>query len=85
MVTFVCPCDVVCLEANRPFDDEHDLPLRELRHGRRAVDARSPVAPIVDAAGGTSVVLWRKDRVRCLGRSEQLVAHRLGRNRHRAG
>ena len=41
------------------------------------LDARSPVAPIVDVAGGTAVVLWRKDRVRCVSGSERLVAHRL--------
>jgi hypothetical protein len=47
------------------------------RTAGRALDARSPVAPIVDAAGGTPVVLWRKDRVRCIAGSEHLEAHRL--------
>lgn len=43
----------------------------------RALDTRSPIAPIVDIAGGTAVVLWRKDRVRCVRGSERLVAYRL--------
>jgi hypothetical protein len=47
------------------------------RTAGQALDARSPVAPIVDAAGGTSVVVWRKDRVRCVAGGERLSAHRL--------
>lgn len=47
------------------------------RTAGQAFDVTSPVPPIVDAAGGTPVVVWRKDLVRCLRGSERLVAHRL--------
>jgi hypothetical protein len=33
--------------------------------------------PILEADGGTALVLWRKDRVRCLRGAERLRAHRL--------
>jgi hypothetical protein len=77
MGTIVCACGVVYLEAIDPSMMTVICHCTSCRTAGRAVDARSPVAPIVDVAGGTSVVLWRKDRVRCVRGSEQLVAHRL--------
>jgi hypothetical protein len=47
------------------------------RTAGQAFDAQSPVGPIVDAAGGTPVVLWRKDQVRCVRGTALLAAHRL--------
>ncbi len=50
------------------------------RTAGRALDARSPVAPIVDSGGGTPVVLWRKDQLTCVRGGERLKAHRLAAN-----
>jgi hypothetical protein len=47
------------------------------RTAGRELDSRSPVPPIVDAGGGTAVVLWRKDQVRCIQGGDRLQAHRL--------
>lgn len=46
------------------------------RTAGRAFDAVSPVAPIVDAGGGTAVVLWRKDQLTCVAGAERITAHR---------
>jgi len=43
----------------------------------RAFDARSGLPPVVDESGGTAVVLWRKDQVRCVLGAENLAPHRL--------
>lgn len=77
MTTIVCACGAVRLEAIDPPMMSVICHCTSCRTAGRAFDARSPVAPIVDAAGGTAVILWRKDRVRCVRGGERLVAHRL--------
>ena len=77
MRTIVCACGVVCLEAIDPPMMTVICHCSSCRTAGQTFDARSPVAPIVDVAGGTPVVLWRKDRVRCVRGGERLVAHRL--------
>jgi hypothetical protein len=47
------------------------------RTAGRDLDTRSPVASIVDGCGGTAVVLWRKDQLKCVRGGERLAAHRL--------
>lgn len=77
MGMIVCACEAVCLETiDRPMMSVI-CHCTSCRTAGREFDARSTVAPIVDAAGGTPVVLWRKDRVRCVRGSERLIAHRL--------
>jgi hypothetical protein len=73
----VCACGAVCQEAIDPSMMTVISHCASRRIDGSAFDARSPVAPTVDVAGGTSVILWRTDPVSCLWRSEQLVAHRL--------
>ena len=77
MTTIVCACGAVCLEAIDPPMTTLICHCTSCRTAGRALDDRSPVGPIVDAAGGTSVALWRKDRVRSVRGGERLMAHRL--------
>ena len=77
MATIVCSCGSVCLEAVGPAMMSLICHCTSCRTAGHAFDARSPVAPIVDSGGGTAVVLWRKDRVRCIRGAEYLAAHRL--------
>ena len=77
MTLMVCACGAVCFEAISPSMITVICHCTSCRTAGRTFDARSPVAPIVDVAGGTPVVLWRKDRVLCVRGSERLVAHRL--------
>lgn len=77
MTAIVCACGAVCLEATAPSMMTLICHCTSCTTAGRALDARSAVAPIVDSAGGTPVVLWRKDKMRCLRGSERLVAHRL--------
>lgn len=77
MTAIVCACGAVGLETTGPSMMTVICHCSSCRTAGRSFDALSPVAPIVDLAGGTPVVLWRKDRVRCTHGSERLVAHRL--------
>jgi hypothetical protein len=77
VTAIVCACGSVCLEAIGHSMMTVICHCTSCRTAGRAFDARSPVAPIVDGAGGTPVVLWRKDRVRCVRGGQRLVAHRL--------
>ncbi|GAN77453.1 GFA family protein [Acidisphaera rubrifaciens] len=77
MTVIACACGEVRLEAGGPPMMTVVCHCTSCRTAGRAFDARSPVAPIVDAAGGTAVVLWRKDRLRCVAGGARLSAHRL--------
>ena len=77
MTAIECSCGAVRLEAIDASMMTVICHCTSCRTAGRALDARSPAAPIVDAAGGTPVVLWRKDRVRCVRGGERLIAHRL--------
>ena len=77
MTAIGCACGEVRLEADGPPMMTVVCHCTSCRTAGRAFDARSPVAPIVDAAGGTAVVLWRKDRLRCVAGGARLSAHRL--------
>lgn len=77
MATMKCACGAVCLEAVGAPMMSVICHCNSCRTAGRALDAGSPVAPIVDAAGGTAVVLWRKDQLTCMRGGERLEAHRL--------
>jgi|GEM_PF-102854 len=77
VATITCACGAVSIEAV-------GAPLmcvicncESCRTAGRELDSRSPVAPIVDASGGTAVVLWRKDQLKCVRGSDKWAAHRL--------
>jgi hypothetical protein len=77
MATVVCECGAVRLETSGPSMMSIICHCTSCRTAGQAFDARSHVAPIVDAYGGTPVVLWRKDRISCVQGAEHLKAHRL--------
>jgi hypothetical protein len=77
MTTIACSCGAVCLEAAGAPMMGAICHCTSCRTAGQEFDARSPVAPIVDSGGGTAVVLWRKDRVRCIRGSERLEARRM--------
>ena len=77
MATITCACGAVSLEAVGAPMMSVICHCTSCRTAGRAFDARSPVAPIVDAGGGTPVVLWRKDQLKCVRGCERLEAHRL--------
>ena len=77
MMAIGCACGAVGLEAVGSPLMCVICHCTSCRTAGRAFDARSPVAPIVDAGGGTPVALWRKDQLRCVRGSERLEAHRL--------
>src|SRR5580698_5267110 len=72
-----CACGAVGLEAVGSAVMSVICCCTSCRTAGREFDARSPVAPIVDSGGGTPVVLWRKDRLKCVQGGERLEAHRL--------
>ncbi len=77
MGMIACACGAVGLETIDPPMVTVICHCTSCRTAGRAFDTQSSVAPIVDVAGGTPVVLWRKDLVRCVRGSEWLIAHRL--------
>ena len=77
MATITCACGAVCLETAGSALTSVVCHCTSCRTAGRELDSRSPVAPIVDAGGGTAVVLWRKDRLKCVRGCERLTAHRL--------
>lgn len=76
MKTISCKCGGVRFEAVGAPMMSVICHCTSCRTAGRAFDAVSPVAPIVDAGGGTAVVLWRKDQFRCVAGSDRLAAHR---------
>ena len=77
MTAITCACGEVLFEAVGAPMMSVICHCTSCRTAGQTLDARSPVESIVDAAGGTWVVVWRKDRVRCVRGSDRLVAHRL--------
>jgi hypothetical protein len=77
MAEIECACGEVCLQVTAPAIMTVICHCTSCRTAGRDLDARSPVAPIVDVAGGTPVVPWRKDRVRCVRGNERLTSNRL--------
>jgi len=77
VVTITCACGAVCLDAVGASIISVICHCTSCRTAGREFDSRSPVTPIVDTGGGTPVVLWRKDQLKCVQGCEHLVAHRL--------
>ena len=77
MVTITCACGAVRLEAVGSPVMSVICNCTSCRTAGRELDSRSPVTPIVDVGGGTPVVLWRKDQIKCVQGCERLEAHRL--------
>lgn len=77
MTTIACDCGTIQMEADGAPMLSAVCHCTSCRTAGQAFDAASGGAPIVDAAGGTPVVLWRKDRIRCVAGGARLEAHRL--------
>lgn len=77
MATITCACGGVCLEAVGFSMMSVVCHCTSCRTAGREFDSRSRVSPIVDVGGGTPVVLWRKDQLKCVRGCEHLEAHRL--------
>lgn len=77
MATITCACGKVRLEAEGAPLVSAVCHCTSCRTAGQAFDAASGQAPIVDESGGTAMVLWRKDRVRCVAGAELLEPHRL--------
>lgn len=77
MAVITCACGTVRLEADGPPMLSAICHCASCRTAGQAFDAESGQDPIVDESGGTAMVLWRKDRVRCVAGSELLEPHRL--------
>ncbi|WP_210324497.1 GFA family protein [Chelatococcus reniformis] len=77
MTAITCACGTVRLEAEGAPMLCAVCHCSSCRIAGQEFDARTDLEPIVDASGGTSAVLWRKDRVRCVAGCERLEPHRL--------
>ena len=77
MATITCACGKVHLEAVGSPMMSVICHCTSCRTAGREFDSRSRLAPIVDVSGGTPVVLWRKDRLKCIEGCESLEAYRL--------
>jgi hypothetical protein len=77
MTAITCACGTVRLEAQGAPILSPICHCTSCRTAGQALDAVSGQTPIVDEAGGTALVLWRKDRVRCIAGCERLEPHRL--------
>jgi hypothetical protein len=80
MPTISCACGKVGLETVGSPMMAVICHCTSCRTAGREFDSRSLVAPIVDGGGGTSVVLWRKDQMRCVRGCEHLDGRRLAPN-----
>lgn len=73
----VCTCGKVALSAHgRPIVSAA-CPCISCQEAGRQFRRMFPNGALLDAEGGTAVVLFRKDRVGCLRGKEQLEDHRL--------
>ncbi|UDL91539.1 hypothetical protein LGH82_10015 [Mesorhizobium sp. PAMC28654] len=77
MTDVTCVCGAVCIETTGTPILGAVCHCNSCRTAGRELDIRSKAAPIVDASGGTAVVLWRKDRLKCVRGADLLQAHRL--------
>lgn len=72
-----CGCGAVTLEVTGPPIITTTCRCSSCQKAGRLLEALPGAAPILDASGGTSCVLYRKDRVRCERGAEHLREHRL--------
>lgn len=77
MTMIACGCGSVLLEACGPAMLSAICHCTSCRTAGFAFDSVSRQRPVVDPFGGTAVILWRKDRVRCAVGSELLQSQRL--------
>ena len=72
MTLLACSCGRVEYEATGPAILSVVCYCDDCQEGARRIEALPDAPPVLEAAGGTSCVLYRKDRVRC-SRGAELV------------
>ena len=76
-LTASCRCGAVVLEAAGAPIVHAACYCASCQEAGRLLELLEGAPPILDADGGTDLVLYRKDRVRCVQGGERLQAHRL--------
>jgi hypothetical protein len=77
MTIIHCTCGKTQLEAiGRPIVTTSCF-CKSCQEAGRRLETLPGAQPLLDADGGTSVVMYRKDRVRCVGGQQYLEEHRL--------
>jgi hypothetical protein len=76
-LTASCRCGAIVLEVAGPPIVHTACYCASCQEAGRRIEQLADAPPILDADGGTDVVLYRKDRVRCVQGGERLEAHRL--------
>jgi hypothetical protein len=72
-----CACGrVVCEAAGAPILSAVCY-CADCQEGGRRIEALPGAAPVLDADGGTPLMVYRDDRFRCVSGAELLVAHKL--------
>lgn len=76
-LTAACRCGAVVLEAAGSPIVHTACYCSSCQEAGRQIEQLADAPPVLGADGGTDVVLYRKDRVRCLQGGERLEARRL--------
>ena len=76
-LTASCRCGAVVLEVTGPPIVHTACYCASCQEAGRRIEQLPDAPPVLDADSGTDLVLYRKDRVRCVQGGERLEAHRL--------
>ncbi|RDJ20417.1 hypothetical protein DWF00_13940 [Bosea caraganae] len=76
-MTVSCRCGTVVFEAIGTPILSVACHCESCQEAGRRIEQLADAPPVLDADGGTAFVLYRKDRIRCVGGGERLEAHRL--------
>ncbi len=76
-LTASCRCGAVVLEVIGAPIVHTACYCASCQEAGRRIEQLPDAPPVLDADGGSDLVLYRKDRVRCLQGGERLEAHRL--------
>ena len=77
VLTASCRCGAVVLEATGAPIAHAACYCASCQAAGRQLEQLPDAPPLLQADGGTDILLFRKDRVRCLRGAERLQAHRL--------
>ncbi|HTT05070.1 MAG TPA: DUF6151 family protein [Steroidobacteraceae bacterium] len=75
-----CRCGAVVLEVTGAPIVHAACYCTSCQEAGRQIESLPAAPPVLDADGGTDVVLYRKDRVRCVQGGDRMEAHRLKAN-----
>ena len=72
-----CACGQVAMEAEGPPLITAVCYCDDCEAAGREIEALPAAPPVLDPDSGTAVVMYRKDRLRCVQGAERLVAHKI--------